>query len=151
MTSLADNLDPPVNNPNKKLKKIDKLKIGCWNANRLYGKIDLFKIFIKKKKPDIFGICELKSNSAELNFILQEINQFLKDNKIKPDVFLSAIRCSENLDELTATRYLQTLNQWQNSPNCSHDLNTWHSKQDTYKNPDFYLFIFWHGSHAISL
>jgi hypothetical protein len=79
MMSLADYPTPLVNNPKKKLKKIDKLKIGCWNANRLYGKIDLFKIFIKKKKPDIFGICELKSNSAELNFILQEINQFLKD------------------------------------------------------------------------
>ena len=36
--------------------------------------------------------------------------RILKDNKIKPDVFLSAIRCSENLDELTATRYLQKLN-----------------------------------------
>jgi len=35
MMSSAASPTPLVNNPNKKLKKIDKLKIGCWNANRL--------------------------------------------------------------------------------------------------------------------
>ena len=32
-------------------------------------------------------------------------SRLLKDNKVKPDVFIGAIRCSENLDELYATRY----------------------------------------------
>ena len=46
-----------------KLKNLDnEITIIIWNANRIYGKMPLTKELIKKYKPNIFAVSEIKCN-----------------------------------------------------------------------------------------
>lgn len=55
---------------NSKKSNNTNLKTLCWNCNRIYNKMELFKLLVKKLKPNIIALSEIKLNQAEANDVL---------------------------------------------------------------------------------
>ena len=59
------------NNNSAKVNKNKKTKIVHWNCNSVSNKIEEFKMFCEKYKPDIISLNETKITDEKANYILQ--------------------------------------------------------------------------------
>ena len=69
---LDDNIANSNPRTDRNLTQPNNLKITHWNCCGLYSKIEQLQLFINTNSPDIICLNELKSTSAQANYILSE-------------------------------------------------------------------------------
>jgi hypothetical protein len=62
------------NSNNNNHHHLNTFKTLLWNCNRFVNKEVLFNRLIKKEKPDIIALVELKCNHAEARYYLSMLN-----------------------------------------------------------------------------
>jgi exodeoxyribonuclease-3 len=59
-----------------KINKTKNIKIVHWNCNSINNKIEEFKLFLLKYKPDIISLNETKINEITANYLLNSIQNY---------------------------------------------------------------------------
>ena len=58
------------------INKTENIKIALWNCNSINNKIEEFKLFLLKYKPDIISLNETKINEINANHLFNNIQNY---------------------------------------------------------------------------